>query len=67
MSQIWYTLALYYIIFANIRENDKFGETDRIMAPEKRYQSPADKVFSYFISEGGKVCDAFPKYSQDYL
>ena len=46
---------------------DNFGETGRIMVQVKRQQSPADKVFSYFTSEGGKVCDAISKYFQEYL
>ena len=37
------------------------------MAKEKRQQSPTDQLFSYFTSEGGKVCDAILKYFQGYL
>ena len=33
--------------FCERKKIDNFGETDRIMAQEKRQQSPADKVFSY--------------------
>ena len=49
------------------RKKDNFGETHRIVAQEKRRQSPADKVFSYYTSECGKVHDAILKYFQECL
>ena len=53
--------------FCERKKIDNFGETDRIIAQEKRQQSPADKVFSYFTSEGGKVLDTISKYFQENL
>ena len=53
--------------FCERKKIDNFGETDRIMAQEKRQQSPADKVFLYFTCGGGKVRDAISKYLQKYL
>ena len=53
--------------FSECKKIDNFGETERIMAQEKRQKSPADKVFSYFTSEGSKVRDTISKYFQEDL